>query len=174
MMTAKSASVTVEPASRAQPRMGYFYLGSVILTGFLLQATLGISWPALDHLQTTLPYKIGSGMLLLAYLGTQWQVPYLRMRGRVSAASKRLAEHRTIGVLGPLILYLHAAKLGTNYTFLLSTLFLGNAALALLNRETLGIKARGFWLSWLTLHIILAVTVTTLGALHVCNALYYE
>jgi hypothetical protein len=77
-------------------------------------------------------------------------------------------------VVGPLLLYLHAAKLGAGYTWLLSLLFLGNGAVALLNRETLGVRARWFWLIWLALHISLAVAVTALGALHVCTALYYE
>jgi hypothetical protein len=167
--------VDIVALKRAQrPSLGYFYLGSVLLMGFLLQASLGISWPELDSLQNTIGYKLGSGALLAAYLWTQWQVPYLRLTKRPSIANARLAEHKLIGVLGPLILYLHASKLGSGYTWMLTVLFLGNSALALLNRETLGVKAKWFALCWLGLHITLAITVTALGVLHACTALYYE
>jgi hypothetical protein len=178
-MAANMRSASVHDAEQiaikrsSRPSLFYFYLGSVVLMGFLLQASLRVSWPELEALQQTIGYKIASGSLLCAYLLTQWQVPYQRLTRTVSNASARLAEHKLVGVLGPLILYLHSSRLGTGYTWLLSTLFLGNAALSLLNRETLGIKARWFWFTWLTLHITLAVTVTAMGALHVCTALYY-
>jgi hypothetical protein len=157
-----------------RPSLLHFYLGSVLVIAFTLQASLGLSWPELERMQASLGYKIASGMLLCAYLIAQWQVPIQRLTKTVSAASSRLAEHKLVGALGPLILYLHASRLGFGYTFVLSLLFLANSAVALLSRETLGIKARWFWIAWLGIHISLAVTVTALGIFHVCCALYYE
>ena len=155
-------------------RLFHFHLGFILLLAFVLQAWLRIPWPELEAAQGTIHYNIVSGALLCVYLWTQWRVPYQRLTRTVSNPGTRLAEHKLVGVLGPLILYLHSSRLGTGYTLVLSMLFLGNAALALFNRETLGIKAKWFWLGWLTVHITLAVTVTALGALHVWNALYYE
>lgn len=155
-------------------RLSTGFIGVFLLLGFVLQAVLGVRWPELEEVQQRIGYKIASGSLLCIYLWTQWQVPYQRLTRTVSNGRARLAEHKLVGALGPLILYLHSAALGVGYTMILSVLFIANAAVALLNRETLGIKARWFWLSWLTLHIALAVTVTALGAFHACNALYYE
>src|SRR5688500_11219527 len=104
----EAATRIIPVQSRDKPSLAYFKLGSVLLMGFLLQASLGVSWPALEALQSTIGYKIGSGGLLLLYLGTQWQVPYLRFTRRYTEAQKRVAEHKLVGVLGPLILYLHA------------------------------------------------------------------
>ena len=155
-------------------KIGTSVIGIVLLAGFMLQAALGLSWSELESVQQMIGYKIASGSLLCVYLATQWQVPYQRLTRSTSNARDRLSEHKIVGALGPLILYLHSSKLGVGYTFILGVLFLANAAIALLNRETLAIRARWFWWSWLTLHIALAVTVTVLGAFHACNALYYE
>jgi methionine sulfoxide reductase heme-binding subunit len=144
-----------------RPSPAYFYLGSLILTAFFLQTLVDVSWPELEMMQSRLPYKIVSGALLAFFLVVQWR------------RSNR-AEHRIVGILGPLILYLHASSLGFGSTFVLSTLFLANVALGLVNRETLGIKARWYGRAWLALHITLAITVLALGGLHVWTALYYE
>lgn len=157
-----------------RPAPGHLYLGSVLLLGVLLSVLLELRLFDFEAVDRTIPLEACTGVLLLVYLAAQWRVAHLRATGRMGAAVRHMPDHRLLGALGPLILYMHAPELGHGYLAVLAVLFLANVAVALLDRETLGLKAKRLYVVWLILHVSLSVLVTVLAGLHAFTSIYYE
>ena len=149
----------------------------------VLQDVYGLKIPALESLQQDGTYKLVTGCLLVAFLGFQWTLAALRMRGSKSLGP-HLRWHRLTGALGPVLFFAHASRFGYAYLAALSGVFLGNillgAAAPLLQRlpsrrgglgRSLGrIVATG----WPVVHVAASVLTVVLTAVHAVLAAWYE
>jgi hypothetical protein len=129
--------------------------------------------PVFDTLRVTFTYRLLTGFALVAFIGFQWMLPYLRHDGKIGAAAKNLVWHRRLGAIAPVLYFLHAPRFGYGFLGLLSASFLTNAALATFGYDR-SLRSKTLWLTWLFVHIVAACMVLALGAIHIVTALYYE
>lgn len=152
----------------------YFYLGAALLLAYLLQSLLGLHWPWLERMQEDNLYKQCSGLLLALYLLHQWTLSLLRAHGSQRAAWSSLNWHKLLGVLAPLVFYLHATEFGYGYLFLLGSVYFANAVVGLCNEETLAIRKLAFFNNWVVTHVSLSVMLVVLSGYHVLISYSYE
>ena len=141
---------------------------------YLIQHAFGWSLSGLIALQSIDFYRIISGSALITFIGYQWYLPYLKLKGLpAQAASDR---HRYLGVIAPVLLYLHSVSLGFAYTFVLGILFVFNTAVGALDKDLIADVERrqSFLRIWLLIHIPLACLVSVLALIHMVYALAYK
>jgi hypothetical protein len=152
----------------------YAGLGLLLLLAYLLQDLLSLKWPWLVKLQAEETYKQVSGFLLVSFIGYQWRLSLLRAKGQLQIARTKLPKHKLWGTLAPVFFYLHAHQIGYAYLFLLSTVYLANVAVGLLNHEVLQVRQRWFLTGWLVVHVSLAMLLLILVSYHIVIAFYYQ
>ena len=91
-------------------------------------------------------------------------------------APSALPWHRHLGVLAPVLLYLHSVSLGIAYTFVLSLLFVLNTMIGAVDKTWLRNfeQRERFQRIWLLLHVPSACLVTVLAVIHMVYALAYK
>ena len=164
----------MQPSVRAKPLKAYSYLGFLLLAAYLAQDFFNLKWAWLVTLQTGETFKQLTGLLLLSYLGHQWYLSRLRLKGRAEAAREKLSQHKTWGALAPLVFYVHSHSLGHGYLLLFSSVYLSNLAVGLLNHEVVKIRHRWFLTGWMLVHVSLAVVLLILVSYHAFIAFYYQ
>ena len=78
-----------------------------------------------------------------------------------------------MGIIGPLLLFVHSTRLGFGYLMLLTGFFIGSTLLGLASPRAFP-RLRQFSTSWLTLHVALSLTVVVLMGYHLWMALAFE
>ncbi|MCZ6710361.1 MAG: cyclic nucleotide-binding domain-containing protein [Gammaproteobacteria bacterium] len=149
---------------------------------YLIQSALDRGLPALAAVQQYDGYRIATGSLLLAFIGHQWFLGYLRLTGPpVARISKMLAPtaavwHRYLGVVAPILLYLHSVSLGVAYTFVLSLLFVLNAMVGAADKSLISNfeQRQRFQRIWLLVHVPSSSVITVLALIHMVYALAYK
>jgi sulfoxide reductase heme-binding subunit YedZ len=145
----------------------------------VLQDMYGLEITPLARLQQSGTWKLATGALLVAFLGFQWTLAALRMRGAKSLGN-HLRWHRFTGALGPLFFFLHASRFGYAYLAALSFVFLGNillgAAAPLLQRLPVkkSFAAKLVVSGWPIAHVAASVLTVVLTAVHAVLAAWYE
>ena len=157
-------------ASRARGDRLVLVVGGVGVGGYLLGAQLGLAIPWLVRLQANETYRVLSGLLVAAFVFYQWSVATRRALDPVRA----VARHRLCGALAPLVLYLHASRLGYGYLLVLAMIYLGTVVLGLLHGPTLRCRARWLFTTWFVVHVMTALVLVLIGGYHVAIALAYE
>lgn len=166
----KDKVVALQPARRR----AYYYtaLGLVLVASYLAQDILGLKWPWLVEMQTDETFKRYTGFLLTGYILHQWLLSLDRLKGQYSETG--LGRHMAWGAWAPLVFYVHTHQIGYAYLFLLSTVYLANVTLGLLNREVVGIQKKWFLVGWMIVHVCLSVLLVTLAGYHAFIAFYYQ
>ena len=168
------------PVPVANAIVGGFAFG--LMAMLVLQDIYGLKIAPLERLQQDGTWKLATGSLLVAFLGFQWTLAALRMRG-TKALGNQLRWHRYTGALGPLFFFLHASRFGYAYLAALSGVFLGNillgAAAPLLQRLPAGRGGRSgvvklIATSWPIAHVAASVLTVVLTAVHAVLAAWYE
>jgi hypothetical protein len=154
-----------------------------LMAALVLQDVYGLKIPTLEALQRDGTWKLVTGGLLVAFLGFQWTLAALRMRGAKSLGL-HLRWHRLAGALGPVLFFAHASRFGYAYLAALSGLFLGNillgAAAPLLQRLPRRREdKRASWgklvaTGWPIAHVAASVLTVVLTAVHAVLAAWYE
>jgi hypothetical protein len=150
-----------------------------LMAVLVLQDVYGLKIAALERLQQNGSWKLATGCLLVAFLGFQWTLAALRMRGTKSLGL-HLRWHRLTGALGPLLFFAHASRFGYAYLAALSGVFLGNillgAAAPLLQRlpTKRGGLGRIVATGWPIAHVAASVLTVVLTAVHAVLAAWYE
>ncbi len=151
-------------------------VGALLLAAYILQGVLGVSWPALAERQATESWHNWSGVGMGTYLVFQMLLGVSRLgdTGAISRVLYRL--HRYIGVLAPVLLYLHAQSFAFGYLLALSGLFLMNSALGLVDKTIVSDSAaRQRWARWwLPVHISLSMLLVSVVCFHVYVTLAYH
>ena len=99
-----------------------------VLVAFIGQDVFALKWAWLGALQQQEGYKQLTGFVLLLYLAEQWCLSILRTRGKTRISRRFVIIYKYLGVLAPVFFYIHSTQLGRAYLFLLSLVYLGNAA----------------------------------------------
>ena len=148
-------------------------VGAILWLLFLEQVGLGLDWPALHAWQGRFAYKIATGALLGVFLSFQWLLAICRISGRMRAARALYPWHQTVGALAPALLFLHSTRLGFGYLVVLTTVFLANHLVGLVNPSAFP-RVKSVLSLWTIVHIALSVLLLALTAYHAWTALYYE
>ena len=107
--------------------------GLVLIVAYIVQIVADVP-PMIDEAtRTSLTFRTVSGTALLLLLSAQLYVPFLRFNKRFSDAAKNVALHEALGVVGLILLYVHAPRPGHGYLSILAALLLANSALGLMS-----------------------------------------
>ena len=141
---------------------------------YLVQSALDWGLSALAALQQLDGYRITTGSLLIAFIAFQWYLPFLRLTGKPAQSATQW--HGYLGVLAPVLLYLHSVSLGYAYTFVLALLFVLNAMVGTVDKTLINDLERRqrFQRGWLLVHVPASCLVTVLALLHMVYALAYK
>ncbi len=140
---------------------------------FLEQVGLDLDWPAVRAWQSRFSYKIVTGIGLGLFLSFQWSLAICRMGGFLRLAKALYPWHQTIGALAPALLFLHSTRLGFGYLVVLSTVYLADNVVGLVNPSAFP-RIKSILSLWTIVHIALSVLLVALAAYHTWTALYYE
>ena len=174
--TTEAGYTTQRMLAERRPQLPAFFwfLGILLIVGYVLQAVAGLPPLVPETMRTGLTFRSVTGLLLLVLLAIQFYVPFLRFNRRFSDAHRNLALHESMGVIGLLFLYVHAPTLGQGYLLVLATVMLANTALGLLTTTSRRSRNRVFRMLWLGGHIATSSFLVILAVFHVGHALYYE
>lgn len=147
----------------------YFYFGLSVLVVFLMQELLQWKIPWLENLQSQENYKIYSGLALVAYVLSQFIMPYNKSCKRPHVSAKAYCQHKVRGAFAPLIFFMHSTTFGSGYLLLLSGVYFSNLLLGLFNHERIKdtLHRVRYFKFWLLMHIVLSVLVVSLIAFHI-------
>lgn len=149
---------------------------SVGLVLFLVTAlALCIDWatPSSAPLRATFPWRVATGGALALYLLFQWGLSLCRVHSYHRLAKKLYAWHHVVGGLGPALLVLHSTRAGFGYLAVLSTSFLLNVGLGVVNHHNVP-KLKSWRDTWVVSHIAFSIVVVSLGVYHAWTALWFE
>lgn len=158
------------PASRGSSNR---VLGGVLLGAVLLLFSTDLPIDELLASQNQFDYKLVTGALLWVYVAFQWLLAFARIEGMNKIAKFLFVPHQTLGVLGPVFFYAHAARWGFGYLLALSGVFFANLALGLCQPRSAP-RARRLLPIWLVIHIALSIVLVVLAGYHTWQAFYYE
>lgn len=149
-------------------------LGVLLFFLYLLQLFGEVVWETLINLQAYSLYKQLSGFVILAYIGAQWWLAYLRFSGRKAAAAQHIKVHKWMGVIAPVLLLMHTVETGHAYQTLLLTVFIIVAVSGLFSFHDIKLKKRWFVVSWTILHVALAIVLPMLVLYHIYITYHYS
>ena len=153
---------------------GYFFLGLLLFTAFIVQETYHWRWSWLTALQADNFYKQLSGLALVTYLAHQWHCSVLRSRGLMRKAGRILTRHKQMGSLAPLFFYAHSQSFGFAYLQLLSLVYFTIFLTGLFNFETTRIDKTWFQPIWITVHVSLSTGLLVLLGYHIFISYAYQ
>lgn len=155
------------PGSLGVFRHKYFLAGMLFLGLFLVQFSIDLQLSWLNNLQKNDVYKQATGFLLLGYLLQQWRLSHARTyKYEAKRLRKCFVSHKCIGVIAPLLFFIHSTGFGYGYVKILTLALLVTVVLGLLNNEILKKKTRIMQSIWLMAHIILSTLVLGLSGYH--------
>jgi ferredoxin-NADP reductase len=169
---AVAAATTAVLSPRKRRTMGYWLLFA--LAAYVVQASLGVKWPLLDRLQATTIYSALTGTGLLVLLCMQWQLGFLRSRGRTLETSRAYGLHIATGpaVLG--LMWLHSTHFGYALNLAVNLSFLVSLAtgtiLGAYPRSPQWETARRMLLAG---HIVMSCAGSAFAVVHGFTALWY-
>ena len=152
----------------------YVSVGILFLLAFWIQYVFELQWEWLVKMQGHETVQQCTGLALASYVAHQWYLSWLRTHGDLKTAKSHYLRHKRAGILASLLFYLHSTQLGYAYLFFLSLVYFANVVLGFCNPETMGIKKRWFYTSWILTHVSLSVLLVILIGFHVCIAFIYE
>lgn len=156
-------------------RLAFLITGGVLFTLFVAQDALGWKWDYLVQLQDDQMYRRWSGLVLSLVILFQWTLSLVRSRPKWEELSLKFYNiHNWLGAFTPLLFYVHSAKLGFAYLFVLSITFFGNFLLGMFNLEVIKNKSQVIFQGWMILHVACSLFVTFLTIYHVWVVFYYE
>jgi hypothetical protein len=144
-------------------------LGLYIIAMLLAQA--GKTPALLAPLQGGQP--LVTGVLLGAATCMQWLLWRTRSGGGSAKARSMLLLHTWLGSLMPLLLVLHAPRLGRGALLALSLVFAGNLAVGLVNPTVMRPETKVLRSIWLVVHVGLSLLTIPLLAIHVWTRLRF-
>lgn len=151
------------------------FLGIFLLICFFAQYFLGISWNWLEEKQEMQMYRRWSGLVLATFIAFQWILTLTRIVRRLQSYAIGLKSiHNFLGIISPLLFYIHSTALGFGYLLILTVLFFANMLLGTLNLDV--IKKSNPWLfqGWMISHVMFSLAITFLMLFHIGVVFYYK
>ncbi len=160
--------------NKAKESKAFIYAGVLLLAAFIGQDVFSLKWAWLEAIQRNELYKQLTGFALFIYIAEQWYLSILRTRGKTRISRRFITIHKYLGVLAPVFFYIHSTQLGHAYLFLLSLVYLSNAAMGYTHHKYWNIKSKYYSYFWMITHVSLSVFVVVLMAYHMFIAFYYS
>ena len=147
-------------------------IGLVLILFLLTFSGLNLEIVSLSSLQKNEVYKQLTGALLLGFILYQWYFALARQIEPVSAMH-HLQLHKTIGLLMPILLFIHSNQTGHAYQTFIWYIFVLHCSVGFLNPEFINIKKPRLRLYWFILHIGLSILISALLFFHLYVVYYY-
>lgn len=145
----------------------YLLTGLFFLSLYFTQLNFNLRWIWLDSLQNDEVYQQITGFLLLAYVIMQGRLGLQRLNKPNKPFRTLLKNHKIHGVFGPLLFYIHSMDIGFAYQVVLTFVFLGNSLVGYLSPQAIKFRKQWYALSWIILHISLAILTISLMLFHI-------
>lgn len=152
----------------------YFLTGLSLIALYLTQLLLNLRWEWLGNLQSDEIYRQFTGFLLFAYVFMQGRLGLKRIRKSATSVSALFYSHKTQGVFGPVVFYIHSIDAGFAYQLILTFVFLGNCVVGYISPQAIPIRNKLYVLSWTVLHVGLAIMTFILMFFHMFIVYYYS
>lgn len=150
-------------------------LGSSLFCIYLIQEIFQIKITSLELLQQQEMYKRWSGLVMALFILIQWFLTFSRIIPKFQSKAATINNiHKWIGVLSPILLYLHSTRFGFGYLALFCYLFLVNVLLGTMNLDM--IKSTKDWIfkGWMITHVAISMCITVLLFFHMGTVFYYK
>lgn len=150
------------------------YIGWLLLWLYLALQTTGYNSSFIVEIQGNELYKQATGFMLFMYILLQFLLASARISKKTVSTSKDLNLHIWLGAFAPLAFYLHSAKLGYGYQYILGLILLSVVMSGLLSPKLIKLRNKQYTIVWLTVHVSLAVTLPILLAYHLYVIYFYS
>jgi len=139
-----------------KPQNTLFVIGLLFVLFYIAQYYFSLRFNALNNLQSDYDFKLLTGIGLAVYIFSQWRL--YRVRENQSKISQRriIQIHQWLGVLSPVVLYIHTAQIGYGYQLVMTYCFLLTVLSGIMSPSFLGYRNRLFYKLWLITHVLFA------------------
>jgi len=147
-------------------------LATVALCAYVLIASSSIGQQLNQHYQSGVVYRQVTGLVVFALFMYQW---YLGV-SRISAVNKKLIQerHKSVGLLLPVVLFIHTVSMGYGYQVVLVVSFIFIVLSGLYNPGRLKLKNPNFYKIWFLSHVALSSGVLVLLLFHLYVVYFYN
>lgn len=150
-------------------------IGLSLFCIYFIQEIFQIKYTSLELLQQQEMYKRWSGLVLGVFISTQWLLTFSRIIPKLRSKSETINTiHKWIGVLSPLLLYIHSTKFGFGYLTVFSYLFLVNVLLGTINLDIIKSTKNWIFKGWMITHVALSMCITFLLVFHIGAVFYFK
>jgi hypothetical protein len=146
----------------------FLIITSVVLFLFKLKIPLN------NFLLNEYHYKAVTGLLLVIYILAQWRVSKSRFT-KQSATQVRTAvtTHKSLGLIGPIVLLIHSQKVGFGYLKILSLSFYISFTIGIFHERIIKLKNPSLTKLALITHIGSSTLMLGIIIYHIFIVLYY-
>jgi len=117
-------------------------------------------------------YKQFTGLIMFGFILYQWHFAFAR-KDRTCSVKDKLFIHKMVGLLMPILLFIHTMQYGYAYQTLIWGIFVTHCTIGFLNPDFLKLKHPSLRLFWFAVHIGLSVMVSGLLFYHLYVVYYY-
>lgn len=149
-------------------------LGLFLFALLITQYFIPIQWERLAQLQSNELYKQLTGFAILCFILLQWRLAHLRSTNRNQEARANLNTHQWLGVLAPVLIFMHSTQTGHEHQSALLFLFIATVFTGLFSFHTVKIRKQWFIMGWTIIHITLATAVIALLSFHIYVVFWYS
>ncbi len=151
-------------------------IGLLLFIAYLAQALLPWEWQAMAELQSGESYKKWTGFLLFLLILFQWTLVIARgvYEKNGKEKEKQVTLHKWVGVLSPVVFYVHSTSPGYGLLLFLTVIFFANFILGFLNDLPFELKKLRYFNLWLGAHILFSALILLLSVLHVWLVFAYS
>ena len=151
-------------------------IGVLLFLFYLIQYVVQIDFGYLLTLQTDSTYRHWSGLLLFLTIIFQWLLPIFRgiynLTGEARANLVRL--HNWLGIISPVMFFLHSARPDYGLLMTLTFLFFFNFLFGSLISSRFMEKYFEYQNLVIAGHILISAVILTLSSLHILIVFYYN
>ena len=151
-------------------------IGLILFLLYLIQYVLQIDFGYLLNFQTDSTYRHWSGLLLFLTLICQWLLPIFRSIYNLTGAglTNLVSFHNWLGILSPLVFFLHSARPDYGLLLVLSVLFFLNFLFGIFMNSHFLEKCFEYQNLVIAGHILLSAVILAFSSLHVWIVFYYN
>ena len=148
-------------------------VGLILFTLYLVQYLVKLEFDYFNQLQTNSTYQYWSGFVLFLFILSQWFLPVQRFffNATDKDMKRMISSHNWLGVISPVIFYLHSTRPDYGILLFLTVVFFINMLLGLsINSDSL----KRYYHIGITFHIFMSVQIIMLVILHIWLVFYYN
>jgi len=153
---------------------GHISLGIFLFALLIAQYIIPIQWQQLAELQSIELYKQLTGFAIFCFIMLQWRLAHLRTENRTKEARENLNTHQWLGVLAPVLVFIHSTQTGHEHQTALLFLFIATVFTGLFSFHTIKIRKQWFIFGWTIFHITFATATIALLSFHIYVVFWYS